>query len=45
MLNAAIEDEVIAVNPAAKLGKHLRLVTSKRLRQGSIERKALTRSN
>jgi integrase len=43
MLNAAVEDEVIAMNPAAKLGKHLRLIASKRGRQGTIERKALTR--
>ena len=43
MLNAVVEDEVIGINPAAKLTKHLRLVASKGARQGSIERKAFTR--
>ena len=41
LLNAAIEDELIALNPAAKLGKVLKLTVSKATRQEEI--KAMTK--
>ena len=41
MLNAAVEDGVIAANPADKLGRHLRLVPTTATRQEDI--KAMTR--
>lgn len=41
LLAAAVDDGVIPLNPAEKLGRHLRLVTSKAVRQEEI--KAMTR--
>jgi len=41
MLNAAVDDGIIAANPAEKLGRHLRLVTAPAVRQQEI--KAMTR--
>ena len=41
MLNAAVEDGVIAANPADKLGRHLKLVPAAATRQEDI--KAMTR--
>jgi integrase len=43
MLNAAIEDGIRADNPAARLGKALRLHPSKLARQAAIRRRALDR--
>ena len=41
LLNAAVDDEVILANPAAKLGRSLRLVTLSSHRQEAV--KAMTR--
>ena len=41
LLNAAIEDELIVANPAAKLGRALRLVQNAKVRQEQV--KAMTR--
>ncbi|MEO7859883.1 MAG: site-specific integrase, partial [Nitrospirales bacterium] len=41
MLRAAVDDGVLALNPAEKLGRHLHLVTPKTARQEAI--KAMTR--
>lgn len=41
MLNAAVDDGVIAVNPADKMGRHLKLVPTTATRQEEI--KAMTR--
>src|SRR5262249_29673056 len=41
MLRAAIDDGLLVINPAEKLGRQLRLVTSKTTRQEAV--KALTR--
>lgn len=41
LLRAAVDDGLIPVNPAEKLGRHLHLVTPKAVRQEDI--KAMTR--
>lgn len=44
MLSAAVDDEVIAANPIAKLGRALGLAPSKTDRQQAVRTKAMTRS-
>lgn len=44
MLSAAVDDEVIAANPIAKLGRALGLSQSKAARQETVKSKAMTRA-
>jgi len=44
MLSAAVDNEVIAANPIAKLGRALGLSKSKAARQESVKSKAMTRA-
>ena len=41
MLTAAVDDELVVGNVAAKLGRQFRLQPTKQERQGSVEQRAL----